>query len=158
MSWRQEAEKTTSINTVNNPRRARANNPAGGFFNARGATEISRCRHPKAPIQFFAPEAQRTLDGGGAQRNHRNWPKTISRPGRDAGPGFAAEPTLDLRPSGARSPLLWRFRWLRCAPPPANVRCPSGTKIKCRIFVDTDGRNHWLIAAAPPAQNMRMSQ
>src|SRR5262249_24166118 len=76
-----------------------------------GTADISRWRNPKASTQFFAPEAQRTLAGGGAQRNHRIWPKPISRPGRDAGPGFAAEPTSVLRPKGA-GPTLALLRIL----------------------------------------------
>jgi len=48
-------------------------------------------RQPLVTPQVFAPEAQRTLAGGGAQRNHRSWTKTILRPGRDAGLVCAAE-------------------------------------------------------------------
>ena len=36
-------------------------------FCAGGAEEISRWWNPKASTQFFAPEAQRTLAGGGAR-------------------------------------------------------------------------------------------
>src|SRR4030095_11903965 len=45
-----------------------------------------------------------------------------------------------------------------CAPPLANVRCPSGTKINRTICEDTYGGNHRLISSAAPAQNLRMSQ
>src|SRR5215475_13539312 len=42
MSCRQEAEKTANSNAANNAGRARANNPASGFFSAGGAEEMSR--------------------------------------------------------------------------------------------------------------------
>src|SRR5262245_54051806 len=120
-------------------------------FCAGGVEEISRWFPPSVSTQIrhliFVPEGHQTLAGGGAQRNHRNSPKPISRPGRDAGPGFAAESMLVLRPSRARSPLLWRFRWLRCAPPPANVRCASGAK-NC---VDALRWRRGLTSVASPA-------
>jgi hypothetical protein len=40
---------------------------------------------------------------------------------------------------------LHQFRWLRCAPPPANIRCASGAKTCAAL-------HHRLISAAPPAQ------
>jgi SpoIID/LytB domain protein len=79
--------------------------------------------------QVFAPEAQRTLAGGGAERNHRSrLKKTVLRPGRDAGLEYAVEPVIVQRPSRAPAPVVRRVRWLRSAPPPANIHRPSGTE------------------------------
>jgi hypothetical protein len=54
--------------------------------------------------------------------------KDFSRPGRDAGPEFATEITQVRRPFRARAVLL-RSRWLRFAPPPANVPRASSAEV-----------------------------
>src|SRR5262245_44001104 len=121
MSWRQEAEKTASSNAANNPRWARANNLDGRFFSAGDATEVSPRRHLKASTQFFAPEADRTVAGGGAQRNHRKRHRRGLRAleGRRTNIDSAANPGPASLPG--REIGFGEFRWLRCAPPPANV-------------------------------------
>src|SRR5262249_15898882 len=76
---------------------------------------------------FRAPEGRQKLAGGGAKRNHRDKLKKIF--GVTAGtPDQNSQ--QDQSRSGAlsgRVGLLWRFRWLRFAPPPANLpRASSG--------------------------------
>ena len=46
-------------------------------------------RKPLVTPQVFEPEAQRTLAGGGAQRNHRKRRKSRAAPWKGAGPGLA---------------------------------------------------------------------
>src|SRR5262249_8102074 len=75
------------------------------------------------------PEGRRKLAGGVAQRSHRNWTKSISRPGRDAGLGFAVKPIQVLRHSRARGILL----------------CASGGYAAL---------HHRLISAAPPGRRL----
>src|SRR5262245_7771518 len=71
--------------------------------------------------QVFAPEAQQKLAGGGAQRNHRKRSNRSTRAleGRRSKIGSAAHPgpaSLSGRKIG-----FVQLRWLRCAPPPANL-------------------------------------
>jgi hypothetical protein len=55
----------------------------------------------------FVLEGRWKLAGGGAQRNHRSWSKTILRPGRDAGPGRQARPILGPAPfQGAQASVV----------------------------------------------------
>jgi len=55
-------------------------------------------------------------------RNHRMRSETLAQPRRGDRPG------LVCRPSGAGNRSIHWPRWLRCAPPPANIRCASGAK------------------------------
>jgi hypothetical protein len=41
--------------------------------------------YPQIKRCVFVPEGRWILAGGGAERNHRSWIKTVLRPGRDAG-------------------------------------------------------------------------
>ena len=68
------------------------------------------------------------LAGGGAGRNHRSGRTALSRPGRDAGLVVVSAPSVGpaLLPERAINSLS--DRWFRPAPPPANIRCASGTK------------------------------
>src|SRR5262247_4885195 len=83
---------------------------------------------------FSAPEGRRNLAGGGAKRNHRDKSKKIVRvpagtPDRNS--------QQDQSRSGAlsgRVVLSWRFRWLRFAPPPANILRASGAVGACQQY------------------------
>ena len=74
----------------------------------------------------FAPEAQRILAGGGAERNHRNRVEIYS------GAPEGRQNETGLSPLRGWEYISTRFRWLRCAPPPANIRCASSAKDMCR--------------------------
>src|SRR5262245_19025995 len=52
-------------------------------------------------------------------RNHRNDVKGFLRPGRDAGTRLAERTMLVPAPYHGAMPVC-RYRWFRCAPPPAN--------------------------------------
>src|SRR5215510_8243250 len=81
-----------------------------------------------------APEGRWKLAGGGAKRNHRDKSKKIVRvpagtPDRNS--------QQDQSRSGAlsgRVVLSWRFRWLRFAPPPANIPRASGAQGVCQQY------------------------
>src|SRR5262245_49132266 len=60
-------------------------------------------------------------------RNHRTRSKTSSQPRRGDKQGSVR------RPSGAGNEFLNWSRWLRCAPPPANIRRASGAKNRVEI-------------------------
>src|SRR5262245_58570678 len=83
---------------------------------------------------FRAPEGRWKLAGGGAKRNHRDKSKKIVRvpagtPDRNS--------QQDQSRSGAlsgRVVLSWRFRWLRFAPPPANIPRASGAQGVCQQY------------------------
>jgi hypothetical protein len=53
----------------------------------------------KSRNAFASRRDARKLAGGGAKRNHRSRTKPILRPGRAAGPGFAAMPINARYPS-----------------------------------------------------------
>src|SRR5215475_3692944 len=79
----------------------------------------------------FLHKSEITLCPGGTSeisrwRNHRIQSKTSSQPRRGDRQG------LVCRPSGAGNRFLHRFRWLRCAPPPANIRPRLRRKNICR--------------------------
>src|SRR5215510_14669765 len=103
MSWRQEAEKTASNNAVNNPGRARANNPASGFFSAGGAEEISRWRHHRNPIAIISASRQ----------GRRTWYLLSDRCRSGAPSGRKTSPALYR---------WWRHRLISSAPPAQNLR------------------------------------
>src|SRR5215510_6905150 len=83
---------------------------------------------------FHAPEGRRKLAGGGAKRNHRYRSKKIVR----VPAGTQDENSQqDQSRSGAlsgRMVLSWRFRWLRFAPPPANILRASGALGVCQRY------------------------
>src|SRR5262245_13932627 len=81
---------------------------------------------------------------GGATELSRWWSEAqppgqikedFSRPGRDAGIALIGEVNrhFSCAPSG-RDSLPARFRWLRFAPPPANVRRASGAGGVCQQY------------------------
>jgi hypothetical protein len=80
---------------------------------------------------------------GGATETSRWWSEAqppgqveedCSRPGRDAGPEFAVGPIPVRRPFKGRVVLSRRFRWLRFAPPPANIPRASGALGVCQQY------------------------
>jgi len=84
---------------------------------------------------FFDPEGRRKLAGGGARAQPPGQvEEDCSRPGRDAGPEFVTGPILVRRPFRARGPVV-RIRWLRFAPPPANIRRASGALGGCQQYL-----------------------
>jgi len=127
------------------------------MFCAGGAAAINQWFRPSVSTKIrrliYVPEGQRTLAGGGAQRNHgkRHNRGLRALEGRRTKVGSAA----NLGPASlpGREIVFGQFRWLRCAPPPANVRCASGAK-NC---VGALGWRHRLISVAhralknPPA-------
>jgi hypothetical protein len=97
----------------------------------RGGIEILLANSAKL---FRAPEGRRKLAGGGAKRNHRYKSKKIVRVP-------AGTPDQDSRQDQSRSGALsgrvvlsWRFRWLRFAPPPANIHRASGAVGVCQQY------------------------
>src|SRR5215510_15755880 len=70
---------------------------------------------------FHAPEGRRKLAGGGAKRNHRDRSNKIVRvPAGTQDQNSRCDQSRSGALSG-RAVLSWRFRWLRFAPPPANI-------------------------------------
>src|SRR4029450_7280434 len=83
---------------------------------------------------FPAPEGQRKLAGGGAKRNHRNRSKKIVRvPGGTPDRNSQQDQSRSGALSG-RVMLSWRFRWLRFAPPPANIPRASSAGGVCQQY------------------------
>ena len=76
---------------------------------------------------ILAPEAQRTLAGGGAGRNHRSGRAGLWRPGRDAGLVIVSAPTVGPTPRRGARPF----------------RCQTG---------GFTAFHHRLMSAVPPAQ------
>src|SRR5215510_15232888 len=83
---------------------------------------------------FSAPEGRRKLAGGGAKRNHRDKSKKFVRVPAGT-PDWNSQ--QDQSRSGAlsgRVVLSYRFRWLRFAPPPANIPRASGAEGVCQQY------------------------
>jgi len=96
-------------------------------------------REPLVTPQVFALEAQRTLAGGGAKRNHRK------RRGRSPRPGRAPDQDWLLLGAPVRRPCQDAISvtsdsgaYAR-ASEPANIRRPSGTKMHRLTCGETNG-------------------
>ena len=83
---------------------------------------------------FRAPEGRWTLAGGGAKRNHRDGSKKIVRvPAGTPDQNSQQDQSRSGALSG-RAVLSCRFRWLRFAPPPANIPRASGAIGVCQQY------------------------
>ena len=81
-----------------------------------------------------APEGRRKLAGGGAKRNHRDRSNKIVRvpagtPDRSSQQNQSCSGALS-----GRVMLSCRFRWLRFAPPPANIPRASSALGVCQQY------------------------
>ena len=90
-----------------------------------------------------APEARGILAGGGAKRRrrrrrHRNMPPERS-PDRD----WSYCEFWSGVPAGTRAIFFDLSRWLRYAPPPANVRRPSGARNNFTEFTSSIARERF---------------
>ncbi len=97
-----------------------------------------------------APEARRTLAGGGAKRNHRKRAGSESRPEGAQEKCRFANQSESCVPAGTRKIFFALSRWLRFAPPPANVRRASGAgnnfaEFASSIARDRFGSHLWIL-------------
>jgi hypothetical protein len=93
------------------------------------ALHLTACHYPYLLVFADLPrQGQRILAGGEAERNHRYPADTQPRPGKGAGRGLAVRRSSFRRPCRDARIFFNTFRWLRCAPPPANIHGPSGAK------------------------------
>src|SRR5215475_11103817 len=81
----------------------------------------------------FLHKSGLALRPGGTPEISRRWNRRDRDP-KTREPRRGGRPKLVCRPSGAPEYISTRFRWLRSAPPPANIRCASGAKNMCRNF------------------------
>ena len=88
--------------------------------------------------QLFVPEAQSEIS-----RWWRLCGTTGNKAERPSSPERAREARAGLTPFQGWEPNFTPSRWLRCAPPPANLRRPSGTKTHLSICVDTNETSSW---------------